>query len=340
MITFNVSDVKIPSKSLIERTFGKNFTKKISLNESINLVSQEKIEDGKSNYDSFTYQQFPNHFIGSIHAAFNNHYPLELSPDDVWTVLLQGFAQHINLNAEKFRDKFVEHEGKKIIRVVRNEFVKGKKNDWPGCFTEFSNEIKKQVKVDGNIFIPKFSTTSQLNINIFNLSLMDITQSFFDFRVMTMCGIPKITLLGSIEDWQDIRNRVENFSEFDLDWWIDKLIPILDQFINAQYNYIDLDFWKSIYKFKEVSGGDTINGWILDLIPYLKNSKDKTITIKNENIKHIGSDMLPSGLSQAPFIWEYWGQEIPMKFIGGFVGAHQKEDLTICPNVGWAVAER
>ena len=41
-----------------------------------------------------------NPFIGAVHTAYNTHYPLVLSPDMIWQCVAQGFAIHINKNAE------------------------------------------------------------------------------------------------------------------------------------------------------------------------------------------------------------------------------------------------
>src|SRR5437773_1977529 len=81
-------------------------------------------------------------FVYAAHLAFDEHYELVLSPDDVWLCIAQGFAQHVEQNAEQLRDRFVRHEGKEQIVVVRDEFVKGSpSNDWPGVFGEFSDAI-------------------------------------------------------------------------------------------------------------------------------------------------------------------------------------------------------
>ena len=47
---------------------------------------------------------------------------MELSPDDVWLTVCQGFCSHILLNSEKMRKEFVDFDGKKELRVVNNSF--------------------------------------------------------------------------------------------------------------------------------------------------------------------------------------------------------------------------
>lgn len=63
------------------------------------------------------------------------HYPLVLDPDVIWLTIAQGLANHINVNAEKLRRRFVAHDGKKKIIVRRDSFLRGSpENDWPGAF--------------------------------------------------------------------------------------------------------------------------------------------------------------------------------------------------------------
>jgi len=54
-----------------------------------------------------------NAFIGTVYKAYSDHYPLELSVEDIWVAIAQGVSIHLNENAEKFRHFFVSHDGKK-----------------------------------------------------------------------------------------------------------------------------------------------------------------------------------------------------------------------------------
>jgi len=63
-----------------------------------------------------------------------------------------------------------------------------------------------------------------------------------------MCGIPKVKMMGSKEDWVNLRKKVEELSKFDLEFWIPKLLPVLDKFIDAVSGKIDAKFWNCCYK--------------------------------------------------------------------------------------------
>ena len=78
----------------------------------------------------------------------------------IWLLIAQGVALHINANAEALRHRFVAHEGKITLTVIRDEFVRGfAGNDWEGVFTEFSERVRSHVgdTVHG-LIVRQFST--------------------------------------------------------------------------------------------------------------------------------------------------------------------------------------
>ncbi|CAF3617997.1 unnamed protein product, partial [Rotaria sp. Silwood2] len=56
-----------------------------------------------------------NAFVGAIYKAYCDHYPLELSVEDIWVAIAQGVGIHLNQNAEKYRHLMVSHEGQKEL---------------------------------------------------------------------------------------------------------------------------------------------------------------------------------------------------------------------------------
>jgi len=94
---------------------------------------------------------------------------------------------------------------------------------------------------------------------------MDTFASYFDYAMMCVCGIPKITIEGSLDDWQRIRARVEVLSTYELEWWVSRLRPILDEFVLTAGGYPTPEFWKAIYKPEKAYGDEGATGWITDL---------------------------------------------------------------------------
>jgi len=94
---------------------------------------------------------------------------------------------------------------------------------------------------------------------------MDSLKSYFKYRMKTECGIPRVKMIGSVDDWITLKNKVEELSKFDLEFWISKLLPILDKFIEAASGKVDKVFWDCCYKNHTPFGSGaktTVKGWV------------------------------------------------------------------------------
>ena len=155
--------------------------------------------------------------IAALHGAFCLHLPLVLSPDIIWLTITQGLARHINANAEELRQQFVSHQGKLKIKVQRDDFVKGSaENTWPKAFTTFSEKVHEHIGDVHELIVSDFSTTGQVEKAASEIVLLDSVQSYFSFEMITICGIPSITLEGTVDDWRKIAIRAEQLSDYKL----------------------------------------------------------------------------------------------------------------------------
>lgn len=284
----------------------------------------------------------------AIHLSYADHYPLVLTPDSIWLTIAQGFGNHVNANAEKLRKRFVNHEGKKMILIERDHFVKGSpNNDWAGCFTEFSDRIEDHIGKKRQLITSEFSTTGAVEKAASELVLMDSMKSYFKYAVRTLCGIPSVSLTGTKEDWQKIVTKAENLAEFDLDWWVKPLIPVLNQFVKAAEGNPDVSFWDNMYKQEGGSGGPYCSGWCNVLFPYLEDYKGNPTKNGYAEKWDKGGwgggptmDAYPNSMCKVPFKWQVGMGTYDMEFLGGLVGTHQHEDLSIEPAIGWAVRDK
>ncbi len=344
MITFSVSDVA-PCKNILPQT-----TLASALDARLGSVP-EAFAAAQPTLVASTLHGL----VGAVHHAFQDHYPLVLSPDDIWLCIAQGFAQHVDQNAEVLRDQLVSHAGKVEIIVIRDEFVRFyPNNDWPGCFSEFSDQIALHVGDKRELVVANFSTTTRVEKAASEIVFMAALKHYFNYTVVTRCGIPQVTLLGDVSDWTQIRQRVTALGEFGLEWWTTALLPVLDQFVAAANGQADRPFWQSIYKRDSSSGGPYISGWINTLFPYIekRQSDGSTVLARNECVttwQHAYDDpnghgpstrQFPSGLTVAPFLWKYLATDIAMQLVAGFVGVSQDaQTRSVRPTIGWAVRE-
>lgn len=301
----------------------------------------------------------------AVHRAFSEHRPLQLTPDIIWITLAQGFAQHINNHAETLRSRFVQHPAKEKLIVEVLE-IPTQSQQWVEKIEEWVLQIRDRVGADCYRLLEcNFSTTTPISHTVSHVVMMDAFRQYFDFVMLCICGIPEVTLLGTVEDWQSIRDRVRAMAQYDLEWWTARMLPICDEFIATASGNPALDFWQCIYKPKPVYGAELITGWLADLFPYLQDYKTHAPTVRNPLLamdrcelpdkdddpesqivsffgrnNGIAPTELPLGLSKVPIAVKVadTGKEYPLDLVAGFIGVSQNaQHLTLQPELGWMV---
>lgn len=303
-------------------------------------------------------------------TAYNLHHPLSLSPDHVWALVLQGLSHHIRQNADALRDRFVQHTGRKTLKVRRDGFVHGvPDNDWAGGFEEFCGKIRGHIGPQADGWTMPFSTTGSVEQAVFHLSLMDSMQHYFHYEVYILCGIPDLTLEGTVQDWRSLLSRAAQLDSYGLSWWTARLLPVLEHFVRAAEGAPDLSFWRSLVNHRSMSGSNEYTGWMTHLIPYTRKGErnpllaftpsemgDVTLTAAEYEAQYgprppwmrgethtvtraLEARDIPGGLHQVPFTCYVLNlPPIEMSWAGGFVGcAQERERGTLRPELGWAV---
>lgn len=284
--------------------------------------------------DTF-YRAASHGFASAAISAYDLHLPLCVDVEAVKLTIVQQFGIHVNQNAETLRDKLVNHEGKKEIIVRRDDFVRGSKNPWLEVFSEFSDAVKAQIsdpELVMRIRLPN-TTTTVVTQAAMEIALLDVVQKYFDYTLMTLCGIPSVTLLGTVDDWKNLKSLVSYLGQFDFEWYTNNLLPILDEFIAAAEGNPRTDFWAGMVRTADKgSGCPRYYGWIKYLFAYDGDNKF------NHNEKsYIETQNLSSGISSVPFKWNYLGQEFSMKFLSGFFALGVNNRGEVYPEIGWVI---
>ena len=287
--------------------------------------------------------------VSAVYLAFSEHRPLVLTPDAVWITLAQGFAQHINHHANALRSSVVTHKGTVTLRAQTLKLANS--GDWADVIQQWSDGVQPRLPADlSQLMICDFSTTTPMARTVSQVVMLDALQQYFDYQVMCICGIPTITVKGSVQDWIKIRERVDVMAGFHLEWWTDRLKPIVDGFIDTVNGHPSQTFWRHIFSPKDVYGGDVITGWLADLFPYIKDPITNAATVRNPILaipreklttkNGLASSDIPVGLSRAPFTLTSTLESKAMELIAGFVGVKQDaESGQLEPEIGWAVLE-
>jgi hypothetical protein len=374
---FSVDDVipattSVPSESLadhVARRFKRNV---LLLPDPAKPVVNTLLDSAPSKFPSRRTRLTPTELpvnrchplIDAVGTAFSQHRPLKLSPDSIWLVIEQGFAHHVAENAETLRPRLVRHQGSRELTTILPELSL---RAFEFAISNISQQIRAATDpVLHETLICDFSTSTPAVRTASEVVLMDCYSSYFEYAMMCVCGIPRIRLLGSQDDWQRIRARVEMLATFGLEWWVARLRPILDELIGTAAGNIDLKFWQAIYKPKQAYGTQTVTGWVADLFPYLNDAlgrcrnhvfryerRDWAIPVESGvktgimfddpgAEKGVAPKLFPSGLSSVRVNLKFpTGQESDIDLVAGFIAVEEDpEDLALSPVISWSATER
>ncbi len=295
--------------------------------------------------------------VQAVHHAFARHHTLELCPDAVWLTIAQGFERHVHAHAEALRGRLVRHAGKKDL-IVESSTAPETTAQWSQTIDAFTRALADDVG-QGYLRLLEcdFSTTTPDIRAASRVVMMGVFERYYDFRIMCVCGIPRVTLLGTPDDWRRIRMRVERLAEFDLEWWTSRLLPICDRLIETAEGRPPLTFWQNIYKPKHLYARELVSGWLADLFPYLKGDLGRNPVLDkrralDEDVPEDASDEdalklgdgidtgdFPNGLSDVPISLQLSnGNERAITLVAGFVAPqHHPETGAMRAKIGWGV---
>ncbi|PKC10321.1 hypothetical protein RhiirA5_398188 [Rhizophagus irregularis] len=102
-----------------------------------------------------------------------------------------------------------------------------------------------------------------------------MVKAYFSYTGCTFCGIPKITLEGTLEDWTKLQEKVVQLRQLDLDmdFWLDRLDPVVWKLVETYKGEIDEKFWATIASSQQYGSGynGDIDGWMMAFFPYAKD---------------------------------------------------------------------
>ena len=296
--------------------------------------------------------------LDAVARAFVDHRPLVLSPDAVWLTIAQGVAQHIRLNAEELRSKLVGHAGREALTVTIFGPAPTDADSWRDLVEQYSKQVADRA-IGADLFECDFTTSTEVERTAGRVVMLDGYSPYFSYWLLCVCGIPSITLTGTVEDWRKIRSRVDRPPEFGLEQWGRSLAPIADEFVRAAEGRADTAFWQRIYNPADAYGGAVITGWAARFYPYLKGgavadepnpllelpigeprdvAADRRGRVECPSIR---SDQVPATLSQAVVRINDRdsGRNWAVALHAGLVGVTQDSDGALRPIAGWHLTE-
>merc|ERR1711915_875129 len=262
-------------------------------------------------------------FFSTVYKAYANHWVLSTTPEDWWFSIIRKVALDIDAASTKdvIRNIFVSHEGKRELKVVLG----------PSIYTaNYSNFLEKMSeKIEDNLNNPSYVekmksdfTTSTLTHKIVaNIAIMSSVQEYFTYTGSILCGIPKIEMKGSEEDWQKLKDKVNALFEYipsevqdaigEQKWW-PKVKTIVNKLLQTYQGNPDKEWWSKIIT--QVGGGGCggppkFDGWFLKEFLHEEKFKD-----------------LPSGVVIVPMKIEQDNYTENAVLVGGIAGNRIEEN--------------
>ncbi len=284
-----------------------------------------------------------NSFVMAMHVAYTRHRPLTVSPDAVWLCIAQGLARHIDEHAGQLRGRLVRHTGKLTLETLKPELALEPHSvtHWSAAVEDLAGMVRTHLGGRADLFVARFSTTDACSRVASQITLLGAVQAYFEYVVNSLCGIPRVTLTGTVDDWRDLRARAHILDELDLGWWRKELDPVLAALEDTARGKPSRRFWERAYKVHHGSGGESISGWVNALFPYLGERGDERnpwfeVGDGASELELPKLRSYPSGLASAPFTWKLLGGDRAMRLVAGFVGVARRGE-GVAPAIGWAV---
>ncbi|CAG8558473.1 1981_t:CDS:1 [Cetraspora pellucida] len=264
-------------------TLDNKFEPHISVEDKLSKLKKTKPPAISFNYDDaasskntvFVDTNCNNGFAAAILHAYNYNKHLCLSPDEIWLTIVQGVSHHINYNLEKFRHRCIKNEEKNGISAFVGDIldIDTLEDDWQivNKLVMITDEHVEEIE-SKELLECDFSTISS-NLTTSRTVSLDTSKAYFSYKFTDCCVIPKVTLEGTLEDWDKLQERVIQLKKLnlELDFWLDRLEPVVLKLVAAYSGEVDEEFWGRIININEVfgsEGGTYISGWMLAFFPY------------------------------------------------------------------------
>ncbi|SPJ78284.1 uncharacterized protein FTOL_06673 [Fusarium torulosum] len=274
--------------------------------------------------------------VWAAYHAYSTHHHLIIRPEDIWFAIISQISFYINANAEELRDYFVGHEGQKKLIVELLGTIDSQ--DYDVFAKLMADEISKNIK-DPELrkwILPSFSTTTETDRVVGSVLFMGAMQKYFSYTCIETCGIPSVTLLGEVSDYEDILKRLDRLEEMGAEACVfaEMLRPILRHMILSFTEPTNPElkiFWNSIVDVRRMSGSSTVTGWITAFCYWSEKGtarrrasslreRDDSTSAWGTYFK-IDTKNIPAGFVNVPVkVVELGGEEYACTMLAGSIG--------------------
>lgn len=195
-----------------------------------------------------------------LECCWSSHHGIVITPDMIWFHILSEVSNHIRDNAETYRDKFTTSaEGKTEIEMLADG------SETIINLNSLVVRLKKLVPSDVSLFLPEFTTTTPMSRLAVASVFCEAMTPYYSYSVC-LCGIPKVMVLGSVEDWEKIAVACEDVAGIvsGAAGYLKNTAIIARDIASQVENGLDKNFWSGIFSLKACGSGHQVevDGWI------------------------------------------------------------------------------
>jgi Domain of unknown function (DUF4419) len=290
--------------------------------------------------------------VSAIMEAYNKHHNLILRPDDIWQAILTQFSFYVNAHAEELRGRLVNFQGKKELIVEMGDGSLFSTNFGTFANRMVDEQITKHLKDESvtKWLLPSFSTTVTADRVAASISIMSTLQAYFEYRCYLHCGIPNVTLEGSLDDWRSLRDKIDRLPEFDvvpsriMSEWHTLLAAVLDHFVQSVQGAPDLDFWDCVCHRSGGSGPKYLSGWVAVFCCFnAKGGWQGSVSSSSSTLfskwPRVETGKIPGGALSVPVLVDDNGTKYQTQMVAGQFGYELTENkTTVRPRTDWCIA--
>jgi len=238
----------------------------------------------------FKYQEFEpvtkldvthRNYLDYLVMCWKQHYGVIISPTILWNMVLSNLAFEVNRVPDTYHKYFTESDEKQEIIVEQGGYLID-----PALLIKMLKGLIPNNNIDS--FFPKFTTDSDLSVIANNIAFLDMVSPYYNYG-MLLCGIPKVKVLGTDEDWRWFMHHLGQLTAL-LEEANDYLVGVAVKVAEIADNTCD---YSEMFSLQRCGSGSQVevSGWICDFfieqprVPYPENfvSCISKIDYKNYN---------------------------------------------------------
>ena len=251
--------------------------------------------------------------------AYSNHCGVELTPDMLWGAFVTQLGFVVNANMRDLRSRLVSFQGKKKLEVEVRDVREG--------VAALQDAIRDQLAAGGSselvdLLAAEFTTTTDASRVLNTIALMASMQTLFTYVISARCGLPRIVLLGTVEDWDSIAKRMRAvFRALPLpkhkayNAWQRRIVRLAKQCARARRGRPNVLFWLRMvdsHNARRSGSMTTLTGWLPLTLCAFQSDGTPTEIVRTETnddgtvTHHVDVTRMPFGCVSVPVTLKDW----------------------------------